>query len=97
MPLRPPISRGEGSSVFGLGARFSTGLVCESPLEAGQDLADAVSPDHHDEELDPVGEDRRAEGEAVSAIDRVRADGRDQEPEGQADQGVGRCARGRAR
>ena len=69
-------------------APLSPRLRREPGAHAREHLADAVGAHHHQQELDAVLQERLAEGEALGAVDRVDADGRDEQPEAQADQRV---------
>ena len=60
----------------------------KSLLEAGKHFADAVGADHHHEKLDPVGQQRKSESEAIAAEDRVRADCCDEQADTEAYEGV---------
>ena len=63
-------------------------LAGETGLQAQQDLADAVGTDHHHQELDAVGQQRRAEGQPIGAVDRVGPHRADQQSDGEADERI---------
>ena len=64
----------------------------EAGLQARQHFADAIGADHHHEKFDAVGKDRRAESEAIGAVDRIGADRRNQNADAHADERVGERA-----
>jgi hypothetical protein len=77
---------------FGIDAAVGVGrraVAGEALFHAGEDLAQAVGADHHQQVLDAVLEEGHAEGEALGAVDRIDADGGDQQAQHQADGGVG--------
>ena len=71
---------------------LSSGLVAKPVSRRRQHFADAVGADHNHQEFDAIGENRRAEGEAVGAVYRIGANRRNQDADAHADEGVGERA-----